>query len=420
MDPVFKSKDYPYNDKPGDESYMAGSDTSTFKRLIGIGLALSAEKNIVKLMERILQEAKDMVNADAGTLYIRTPDNELKFEILLNDTLDIVQGGNSGNEITLPPVPMYLDDEVPNTKNVASCAAVTGNTIVIDDAYETDEFDFSGTKEFDRFTGYRSKSFLTVPLKNHHEEVMAVLQLLNAKDPKSGDVVPFSEDIRPLIEALTSQASIALENTQLLQEQRGLKNKLEMKVQERTQELNTALQKLSRAHDMLKELTTIDAVTGIKNRQFFDESYAVEWKRAARQRYPISLLLLDLDHFKMVNEAHGHLVGDECLHSVATGIASKLKRPADILARYGGEEFVIILPHTYNSNAYLLAEQIRGHVETLPIAADGNEIHITISIGVATMTPHQDNNRKELIAAADTALYEAKDVGRNKVCIRKL
>jgi len=399
---------------------MVGSDTSTFKRLISIGLALSAEKDIDRLMERILQEAKAMANADAGTLYIRTEENELKFEILLNDTLDISQGGNTGNEITLPPVEMYLDDKTPNTKNVASCAAVTGNTIVIDDAYEADEFDFSGTKEFDRVTGYRSKSFLTVPLKNHREEVIAVLQLLNAKDPESSEVIPFSAEIQPLIEALTSQASIALENTHLLQEQEELKKELELKVQERTSELKTALQKLSRAHDMLKELTTIDAVTGIKNRQFFDESFALEWKRASRQRYPISLLLLDLDHFKLVNDTHGHLAGDECLNTIAAAITSKLKRPADILARYGGEEFVIILPHTYNSNAYLLAEQIRSHIETLPITADGADIHITISIGVSTITPRQDNDRKELIAAADAALYEAKDLGRNKVCIRKL
>jgi diguanylate cyclase (GGDEF)-like protein len=399
---------------------MAGSDTSTFKRLISIGLALSAEKNIDNLMERILQEAKAMVNADAGTIYIRTRDNELKFEILLNDTLDISQGGNSGNDIDLPPVEMYLEDEIPNTKNIASCAAVTGETIIIDDAYETDQFDFSGTKEFDRVTGYRSKSFLTVPLKNHQERVIGVLQLLNAKDPQSGEVVPFSPEVQPLIEALSSQASIALENKQLLQKQEELKKELELKVQDRTLELNAALQKLSRAYDMLKELTTIDAVTGIKNRRYFDESFELEWRRAARQRYPISLLLLDLDHFKLVNDTHGHLAGDECLHAVATGIASKLKRPADILARYGGEEFVIILPHTYNSNAYLLAEQIRSHIETLPIVADKADIHVTISIGVSTITPRQDNDRKELIAAADTALYEAKGIGRNKVCIRKL
>lgn len=399
---------------------MSGQDTSTFKRLINIGLALSAEKNIDNLMERILQEAKSMANADAGTLYIRSEDDQLKFEILLNDTLDIAQGGNSGNEITLPPVAMYADDGKPNNKNIASCAANTGMTIVIDDAYETDLFDFSGTKEFDRVTGYRSKSFLTVPLKNHQEEIIGVLQLLNAKDPQSGEIIPFSPEMKPLIEALSSQASVALENTHLLQEQEQLKKELELKVQERTLELKTALQKLSRAHDMLKELTTFDAVTGIKNRQYFDEAYDVEWKRAARQRYPISLLLLDLDHFKSVNDTYGHIAGDECLHTIANGIAAKLKRPADILARYGGEEFVIILPHTYNSNAYLLAEQIRNHIEALPIVADGNELQITISIGVATITPRQDNDRKELIAAADGALYEAKGLGRNRVCISKL
>lgn len=403
-----------------DETYMAGQDTSSFKRLISIGLALSAEKNIDNLMERILREAKEMANADAGTLYIRTEDDQLKFEILLNDTLDIAQGGNSGNEITLPPVEMYGDDGKPNNKNIASCAAVTGLTIVIDDAYETDLFDFSGTKEFDRVTGYRSKSFLTVPLKNHDEEVMGVLQLLNARDPRSGEVISFSSETKPLIEALASQASVALENTHLLQEQQQLKKNLELKVDERTSELKTALQKLSRAHDLLKELTTIDAVCGIKNRQYFDESYVLEWKRAARQRYPISLLLLDLDHFKLVNDTYGHLAGDECLHTIAQGIASQLKRPADILARYGGEEFVVILPHTYNSNAHLLAEQIRAHIEELSIFTEGNEITITISIGVSTITPRQDNHGRELIAAADKALYEAKGKGRNKVCVNKL
>lgn len=399
---------------------MAGQDTSSFKRLINIGLALSAEKNIDNLMERILREAKEMANADAGTLYIRTEDDQLKFEILLNDTLDIAQGGKSGNEITLPPVEMYGDDGKPNNKNIASCAAVTGLTIVINDAYETDLFDFSGTKEFDRVTGYRSKSFLTVPLKNHDEEVMGVLQLLNARDRHSGEVISFSSETKPLIEALASQASVALENTHLLQEQQQLKKDLELKVDERTSELKTALQKLSRAHEMLKELTTIDAVCGIKNRQYFDESYVLEWKRAARQRYPISLLLLDLDHFKLVNDTYGHLAGDECLHTIAHGIESQLKRPADILARYGGEEFVVILPHTYNSNAHLLAEQIRAHIEELSIFTEGNEINITISIGVSTITPRQDNDGRELIAAADKALYEAKGEGRNKVCVNKL
>ncbi len=249
---------------------------------------------------------------------------------------------------------------------------------------------------------------------------MGVLQLLNARDPANGEVVAFAPEVLPIIEALSSQASVALENTRLLQEQEELKKGLEQKVQDRTLELKKALEKLSKAHELLKELTTIDAVTGIKNRQFFDTTYDLEWKRAARQKYPISLLLLDLDHFKLVNDTHGHLAGDECLYVIANGISAKLKRPADILARYGGEEFVVILPHTYNSNAYLLAEQIREHIALMPVIADGHEIDMTISIGVSTITPEQGGDKKELIAAADSALYEAKGIGRNRVCIRKL
>lgn len=399
---------------------MTAQDTNTYKRLIAIGLALSAEKQIDKLMERILHEAKDMVNADAGTIYIRSPTNKLVFEILLNDTLGIALGGQSGGKIDLPPVEMLLPDGRPNNKNIASRAAITGQTIVIADAYETDEFDFSGTKEFDRVTGYRTRSVLTVPLKNHDEDVIGILQLLNAKNPQTDEVEPFSADAKPLIEALSSQASVALENAHLLQEQEELKRELERKVDERTLELKNTLEKLSQAHDLLKELNTLDAVTGIKNRKFFDESFELEWKRAIREHYPISLLILDIDHFKRVNDTFGHLAGDISLRSVAEEVGSDLKRPADILARYGGEEFVVILPHTYNPNAFLLAEKIRKHIEKLSIVADGNEISVTVSIGVATRMPHSTDVARELIQIADEALYEAKSIGRNRVCNRSM
>lgn len=193
----------------------------SFKRLIEIGVALSAEKDSNLLMEHILLEAKDMSNADGGTLYI-LKDNALKFEIMRTESLGIAQGGTTGIEIDLPPVLMYLEDGEPNLKQVASHAALQRSTINIADAYETDEFDFSGTINFDKSTGYRSKSFLTVPLMNHQGLVIGVLQLLNAMDTDSGEVIPFSDSIQPLIEALASQAAVALDNQQLLEAQRKL------------------------------------------------------------------------------------------------------------------------------------------------------------------------------------------------------
>ncbi len=204
------------------EEIGMASDQASFERLIDIGIALSAEKDTDKLMETILLEAKDIGNADGGTLYIRTKDDELKFEIVRTDSLGIAQGGTSGEEATAPPVSMYLDDGTPNEKNVASYSAITGTTVNIEDAYNSDEFDFAKTKTFDEMFGFRSKSFLNVPLKNNAGEVIGVLQLINSMDPETGDVVSFSGDIRPLIEALASQAAVALDNANLIEAQKKL------------------------------------------------------------------------------------------------------------------------------------------------------------------------------------------------------
>ncbi len=200
-----------------------GSSTSSFERLIEIGISLSSERDTNRLMETILLEAKDMCNADGGTLYLRTEDDCLKFEIMRTDSLNIAMGGTTGKEITFPPLRMYdVESGEPNMKNVASAAALTAKSVNIKDAYEAEEFDFSGTKKFDEGMGYRSKSFLTVPLANSQGEVIGVLQLLNAKERESDEVIEFSGEIQPLIEALASQAAVALDNQQLLEGQKKL------------------------------------------------------------------------------------------------------------------------------------------------------------------------------------------------------
>ena len=199
------------------------NSASSFERLIEIGIALSAEQDTDRLMETILLEAKDLSNADGGTLYLHTEDGNLKFEIMRTDSLGIAMGGTTGKEIGFPPVLLHDPESgEENRANVASCAALTGKSINIPDAYESKEFDFSGTRKFDEGTGYRSKSFLTVPLKNSKDEIIGVLQLLNALDRESGEVIPFGDEIQPLIEALASQAAVALDNKQLLDAQKKL------------------------------------------------------------------------------------------------------------------------------------------------------------------------------------------------------
>ncbi len=200
-------------------------DTSRrYLRLVEIGIALSAERDHNRLMERILLEAKGLCNADGGTLYLRTPEDTLKFEIMRTDSLGVALGGTTGRQITFPPLRMYNDAGKPNRESVATAAALTGESINIADAYEVKDFDFSGTKKFDEGTGFRSKSFLTVPLKNHESDVIGVLQLINAADPVSGETIAFSGEIQPLIEALASQAAVALSNQQLIDTQKALLN----------------------------------------------------------------------------------------------------------------------------------------------------------------------------------------------------
>jgi HD-GYP domain-containing protein (c-di-GMP phosphodiesterase class II) len=193
-----------------------------YRRLIELGTALSAERNHNQLLEKILLGAKELTNADGGTLYLVSEDGrELRFMIMRNDTLQIALGGTTGAPIPFPPVLMRGADGTFNYKNVVATAAATGETINLTDAYNAPGFDFSGPRAFDAHTGYRSQSFLTVPLKNHDAEVVGVLQLINARG-RDGKTVPFSSEIVPLIEALASQAAVALDNQMLIDAQKNL------------------------------------------------------------------------------------------------------------------------------------------------------------------------------------------------------
>ena len=183
-----------------------------------IGLALSKEKDMDKLLEMILLEAKRISNADGGTLYMMTDDQRLKFSIMITDSLNIHMGGTSGKEIPFYPVKLYMDDGQPNKTMIAANAGLTGDTINIPDAYKAKGFDFAGTKAFDEKTGYRSKSFLTVPLKNHEDEIIGVLQLLNAQDIKTKKVISFSDNVQKSVEALSSQAAVAITNKNLIKD----------------------------------------------------------------------------------------------------------------------------------------------------------------------------------------------------------
>jgi len=186
------------------------------EQLHRIGVALSRERDINRLLEAILIAAKDITNADGGTLYRMTEDRKLKFEIMRNDTLGIAMGGTSDAEIPFYPVHLYDNDGKPIHSMVVAYAFHHDKSVNVADAYTEQGFDFTGTRKFDNKTGYRSKSFLTVPMKNHEDEIIGVLQLINAKDRATGEVVVFSKADEQLAESLASQAGIALTNRLLI------------------------------------------------------------------------------------------------------------------------------------------------------------------------------------------------------------
>ena len=181
-----------------------------------VGVSLSKEKDINRLLENILIAAKNIVNADGGTLYRMVDDRNLKFEIIRTDSLNIAMGGTTGVEIPFNPIALYDETGKPNNSMVVAYAVLHDQSINIADAYTEQGFDFTGTKKFDKKTGYRSKSFLTIPMKNHENEIIGVLQLINAKDRESGEIIAFSATDEQLAESLASQAAIALTNRLLI------------------------------------------------------------------------------------------------------------------------------------------------------------------------------------------------------------
>ena len=178
--------------------------------------------------------------------------------------------------------------------------------------------------------------------------------------------------------------------------------------------LSKELRRRHHAEQVLSELAATDALTGLANRRTLDQRLHLEWDRAQRSAEPLTLLMIDVDHFKAFNDRHGHHGGDAALRTVAQVIEDNIRRPADLAARYGGEEFAVVLPHTDAKGAWVIAEHIRSSVEQLPRVA-GAERSITVSIGMSTWDKRSRASLEALLLSADQALYEAKHTGRNRI-----
>ena len=206
----------------------------------------------------------------------------------------------------------------------------------------------------------------------------------------------------------SAQEKEAEANRALLETQIHMTERLDQQVRERTQALE-------KANEQLKALSITDAVTQVHNRSHFDDMLQTEYRKAQQNQLELGLMLLDIDHFKRLNDTYGHPFGDRCLAQVAHLIQSSMRLPSDIVARYGGEEFAILLPGTTADSARLIAERIRRLIETTPVCDGQQQASVTISIGIVSEVPQRPGSERALLKRADVQLYKAKHQGRNRV-----
>jgi diguanylate cyclase (GGDEF)-like protein len=234
------------------------------------------------------------------------------------------------------------------------------------------------------------RASLTMPLEAMGREVGFLF--FSSQTPRV-----YTEDHARLLERISGQVSLAIE-----------KSRLYDSLLETTRQLEDANERLERA-------ASTDGLTDVANRRVFDERLETEWRRCRRSQQPLSLLMIDIDHFKRFNDLHGHVAGDECLKAVAAAMSTTITRAADLVARFGGDEFGAILPETTEDRSIHLAEELRRRIEELALEDLLKPARITISIGVSTEVPGEDRSMADLIRSADASLYIAKNEGRNLV-----
>ncbi len=348
------------------------------------------------VLDQLLQKAMDILLENAG--------GQWGCLIVRNEGRFVVE--------TAIPEPGRPQADIPEHSTVQD---QQGNRIalpmsVISQVFQRDEavvlHDASSDESFlnDPYTVHlRPRSVLCVPIMRERFEA-AVYMENNLADGV------FTEDRVELIRLLAAQASVAIENARLYTQVQNYSRTLEERVAERTAEL-------AALNAELQQLADRDGLTGVANRRSGDAYLKENWLRLRREQSPLSVIMLDVDHFKQFNDTYGHQMGDECLITVASTLQDQMQRSTDMVVRYGGEEFMLILPNTDHDGAMRVAENVRLAIQALGTNTDQPAMAapITVSVGCATAIPDEKNGAQALVYAADQALYQAKDSGRNRV-----
>jgi diguanylate cyclase (GGDEF)-like protein len=342
--------------------------TQLLKELIQVGIALTSERDLATLLRRILSEARRFTRAEAGMLFLQDGQH-LRLAVCENEPVARRLGDEEMRRRGQPaPLPI-------SPKSLSGYVALTGEVLNIADAYGIPaSAPYAFDDSLDRKLGYRTQSVLLVPLRNPSEHVMGVLALINALDDDDDHVIPFHLGYETLVRSLASQAAVAIQNVQL------------------------------------QELSFKDALTGVYNRRYFTLRLEEEVRRHARSQEPVSVILIDIDQFKQINDTNGHGAGDKALLEVAGQLLTRYSRRSTVISRYGGDEFAVLLTNTSKTGAVAYARRIQVVLAKHAFAHG----QLTVSIGVASL-PDDVADGEDLMRTADGALYEAKRAGGNRV-----
>ena len=366
---------------------------------IDLGSVLKASREISGeiVLDRLLSKTMGILLENAGAqwgcLAVRR-EGALKVEAAILPTPRLV-----GDHLPEHTHATYVDGTlIPMPVSLITQVLHNDKAIVLHHAVQEGEFTHDPY-----IRHFQPTSILCVPIKRKRFEGVVYLE----NNLTTG---VFSEARVETIRLLAAQASVAIENARLYEQVQEYSRDLENKVTERTAQLETLNQEL-------QSLANRDSLTGVANRRRGDIYLEQVWALLRREKQPLTIIMLDVDHFKTYNDTYGHQAGDECLVQVATALQSELRRPADLIARYGGEEFILVLPNTDSDGAKIIGEKIRSAIESLAIEHAQSTVSntVTISAGLATCIPNQERTIEGLLRNADIALYGAKRAGRNRV-----